>query len=129
MKRLIPLVLLLSCVGCLSVGRIPFPYAATYDSEGRCTSRGWTSLRLHYRQQNPDWRGWETVFPTVQARAYITYKMYFKEEDCSFLTYEELEERKMGKWLGWIPLTGLWLTTPVDAAFDLVCLPWDVMEE
>lgn len=123
--RLILLVLLASCLGCLSAGRVPLPYATTYDGEGRY----WTSRRHYHRLQHPDWRGWKTVFPTVQMRAYITHKTYFTEEDCSAMDAEELESRKMGKWLAWLPLTGLWLTTPLDAAIDAVCLPWDAMED
>ena len=62
-------------------------------------------------------------------RYHITYEMYFKEEDYSKLTGEEIYKRKWRKRAGWIPLTVIWLTSPLDACWDIVCLPWDVLED
>ena len=126
---LIVILLALTCTGCLSICRIPFPEKEYFSDEGVCTNRTWTSLRSHYRLQNPDYRGWKTVFPTIQMRYHITYEMYFKEEDYSKLTGEEIYKRKWRKRAGWIPLTVIWLTSPLDACWDIVCLPWDVLED
>ena len=121
--------LTLTCSGCLSICRIPIPEKEYFSDDGICTNRTWTSLRKHYRQQNPEWRGWVTVFPTIQIRGDVTYEMYFKEVDCSKLTGKQIYRRKWGKRLAWIPLTVLWLTSPLDACWDMVCMPWDICED
>ena len=128
-KVIIPIIAAVLCTGCLSICRIPFPEHEDFSDDGCCTNRTWTSLRSHMREQYPDWRGWKTVFPTVQARGYMTYKMYFEEEDLSDMTGEQLYRRKWGKRLGWIPLTVIWLTFPADACVDIVCLPFDVLAD
>ena len=130
MKYLLGIVLMVfTCSGCLSVVRIPFPEKEYFSDDGICTNRTWTSGRAEYRKQNPHWRGWKTVFPTIQMRGYVTYTMYFEKEDYSKLTGEQIYQRKWGKRLAWVPLTILWLTSPFDAFWDIVCMPWDVLED
>lgn len=130
MKHILSAILLIiTCSGCMSVCRIPFPEKEYFSDDGICTNRTWTSARAAYRQQNPDWRGWKTVFPTIQMRGYITYKVYFEKEDCSKLTGEEIYYRKRQKWVAWAPLTIVWLTSPFDACWDIVCMPCDVFEK
>ena len=123
--------LALICTGCLSICRIPFPEKEYFSDEGVCTNRTWTSCRAMIRKTHPDYRGWKTVFPTIQMRGNVTYEMYFKEEEADYskLTGEQIHNRKWGKRLAWIPLTVLWLTSPFDAVWDIVCMPWDICED
>lgn len=127
MKKLLA-IMLVACTGCLSVVRVPFPEKEYFSDDGCCTNRVWTSCRAAYRSKHPDWRGWKTVFPTIQMRYIVTTKMY-ADEDTSKMTGEELYNYKWRKRLGWVPLTIIWVTSPLDACWDIVCMPWDVLEE
>ena len=117
------------CSGCLSVCRIPMPGKELYSDEGVCTNRVWTSLRAVVRRKHPEWRGWKASFPTVQARWLATKKTYFEKVDYSKLTHRQRHDLKWGKRLGWIWLSALWATAPLDLPCDIVCLPWDVYED
>ena len=132
MKKLIALSLVAACTGCLSICRIPMPSQERFSDEGVCTNRVWTSLRSEYRSKHPDWRGWRTVFPTIQMRYVATKEVYFKEEtpeELANMTGEQKYKRKWSKRCAWFPLTILWLTSPLDAVWDIVCMPWDVCED
>lgn len=120
------------CAGCLSVLRVPFPRHSDYSDEGDCTNRVWTSLRTEYRKQHLEWRGWQTVFPTIQMRYVVTRQCYFSgyptEKDWAKMSGEQKYYYKMGRRFAWMPLTIIWLTAPFDAAWDVLCMPWDVLE-
>ena len=120
------------CAGCLSVLRVPYPKHSDYSAEGVCTNRVWTSVRAEYRERHMEWRGWQTVFPTIQIRYVATRDSYFSdyptEEDWARMSGEQKYHYRWCKRLVWIPLTILWLTAPFDAAWDVVCMPWDVLE-
>ena len=112
--------------------RVPFPKRSDYSAEGVCTNRVWTSVRAEYRERHMEWRGWQTVFPTIQIRYVVTRRCYFSdyptEKDWAKMRGEQKYHYKMGRRFAWMPLTILWLTSPLDAAWDVVCLPWDVLE-
>lgn len=133
MRRLIALALVAACTGCLSICRVPFPVKEYISDDGVCTNRVWGSLRRMYREKHPEWRGWQTVFPcSIQMRYFVTKQTYFDDltpEDIEALSGEQKYRRKWFKRLGWIPLTIIWLTSPLDAVWDIVCLPWDVLED
>ena len=108
------------------------PSQERFSDEGVCTNRVWISLRSEFRSEHPDWRGWQTVFPTIQMRYVVTKEVYFKEEtpeELANMTGEQKYKRKWSKRCAWFPLTILWLTSPLDAVWDIVCMPWDVCEE
>lgn len=116
--------------GCFSIARIPTPKQEWYDDDGNCTNRVWESC-MRDLQRKCNRYGWGAAFPTVQMRVHATKMMYFDPPSKPYeeMTGEEKHREKMCKWFGWIPLTVIWITAPLDAAVDLVALPFDVCVE
>ena len=102
--------------GCLSVVRIPFPVHEDYSEEGFITNRIWSS----FCDDVPGMR----VYPTVKMRCRVT------EEWLKPIPPEakgkRLHDMMMFKRWGWIPLTFIWATSPVDASVDTLFLPYDI---
>ena len=115
MKWLIPSVALTLLCGCLSVVRIPLCYEKVSD-EGEVTNRVWTS----FCDEVPGMR----VYPTVKMRCRVTAERWAPIP--ADLKGEKLRDARMFKCWGWIPLSVIWLTAPVDAAIDTVFLPYDL---
>ena len=108
--------------GCLSVMRVPFPHHEKYSDGGVCTNRQWAVA-----MDDPGFREkcW-TVYPTIFVRCYAT-KMVFSPIDYT-KTGEALYKEKHKYWTA-IPLTVLWLTSPLDAVVDTVFLPFDLCND
>lgn len=110
--------------GCLWICRVPFPVHEEFSDDGECTNRVWQSCIAHIRERtNAVWR----AYPTVWMRCVATHQMAQPIPDGT--RGEDLYRMKWGKRLGWIPLTVLWLTVPVDATVDTVILPFDLWSD
>jgi uncharacterized protein YceK len=116
--------------GCFSVIRLPCEDIryTKYSDEGECTNRVWTTFISDMRKKkNCPLRG---LYPTLKMRYIVTRKIYFDDgyyldEDGQPCKGEKLYQRKWGRRTAWFPLTVVWLTSPVDAVIDTVCIPWD----
>ena len=115
MKWLIPSVALTLLCGCLSVVRIPLCYEKVSD-EGEVTNRVWTS----FCDEVPGMR----VYPTVKMRCRATAE-WLKPIPDDVKGREFRQMRTFKRW-GWIPLSVIWITAPLDAAIDTAFLPWDL---
>ena len=122
MKKLIVPLCVAVCAGCLSVGRIPFPHHEKYSDDGVCTNRQWSVLMDEPGFRKECW----PVYPTIYMRCYAT-KMVFSPIDYT-KTGEALYKEKHKYWAA-IPLTILWLTSPLDAVVDTVFLPFDLCKD
>ena len=122
-KLLVIVSLAMLLCGCLSVVRMPTLEREDFSDDGYCTNRVWgTSLIRQIGKKNHYVDG---LYPTIKMRWFFTNEMYFEpiEND---LTGEQLYRRRMGKYFGWIPLTILWLTSPLDGAVDTLMIPFDL---
>lgn len=117
--------------GCFSIARVPTPKNEMYDDDGFCTNRVWESCMTDLQRNVLHGKGWSATFPTVQMRWRATKMMYFEKPEKTWeqMTGEEKHTDRMRRWFGWIPLTAIWITTPLDAAVDLVALPFDLCIE
>lgn len=116
MRRLFLIALFaLAASGCLSVVRIPLENSE-YSDEGECTNRVWTTVF----DKRPDLR----VFPTVKMRCIVTAG-YFEPIPSETKGRDLYQARQFKRW-GWLPLAVVWATAPVDAAVDVVFLPYDI---
>ena len=103
-----------------------------YSDEGECTNRVWTTFISDMRRKNCGIVN--GIYPTIRARCKITYQMYFsgdeywKDKDGNPLKGEKLYDRKCARYFGWIPLTVIWITSPLDAVIDTLYVPWDLYE-
>lgn len=122
MKKLIVPLCVAVFTGCLSVGRIPFPHHEKYSDDGVCTNRQWSVLMDEPGFRKECW----PVYPTIYMRCYAT-KMVFSPIDYT-KTGEALYKEKHKHWAA-IPLTILWLTSPLDAVVDTVFIPFDLCKE
>lgn len=111
------------CGGCLWIVRVPFPVHEEFSDEGECTNRVWQSCWAKMREcTNETWR----IYPTVQMRCFVT-KEYFAPIDAD-AKGEDLYRKRWFKRAGWIPLTVIWMTSPLDAAVDTIMLPFDIYQ-
>ena len=115
MRWLVSISVLTLLCGCLSVVRIPLCNEQVSD-EGEVTNRVWTS----FCDKVPGMR----VYPTVKMRCRVTAE--WLKPIPPEAKGERLREMRMFKCWGWIPLSVIWLTAPVDAAIDTVFLPYDL---
>ena len=123
MRRLLALLSVTLVCGCLSIVRVPFPANELYSDDGVCTNRTWVC----FYDGHPEWR----VYPTIKMRCYATWQVYFDDSfyldrDGNPLKGEKLYQARMTRRWCWLPLTVMWLTSPIDAAVDTVFLPWDL---
>ena len=121
-EELLCVILAVVFTGCISVARIPFPHHEQYSDDGVCTNRQWSVL-----MDDPGFRRkcWP-VYPTVYMRCYAT-RVTFSPIDYT-KTGEDLYREKHKRWAA-IPLTILWLTSPLDAVVDTVFIPFDLCRE
>ena len=111
---MVALLMILAC-GCLSVVRIPLCHEYVSD-EGVVTNRVWYSFC-------DDVKGMR-IYPTIKMRCRITAK--WLEPIPADLKGEELRDvRRFRRW-GWIPISVIWLTAPLDACIDTIFLPYDM---
>lgn len=123
MRKLVVLLCLAAvCAGCFSVVRIPFPHHEQYSDDGVCTNRQWSALIDEPKFSRKCW----PVYPTVYIRCYAT-RVTFSPIDYT-KTGEDLYREKHKRWAA-IPLTILWLTSPLDAVVDTVFIPFDLCRE
>lgn len=126
MKKLFAFLMLtlvmLVVAGCLSIGRVPFPAREDFSDDGICTNREWEVLFNEPGFKKECW----TVYPTIYMRCFAT-GMVFSPIDYT-KTGEALYREKHKYWAA-IPLTILWLTSPVDAVVDTVFLPYDLLKD
>ena len=108
------LLMALAC-GCLSVVRIPLP-RKEYSDEGYVTNTVWTS----FCDEVKGMRG----YPTIKMRCCVTAEWW--RPIPADLKCEELHDARMFKRWGWIPLSVIWLTAPLDACADTIFLPYDL---
>lgn len=108
--------------GYLSIVRMPSIEREDFSDDGYCTNRVWgTSMIKQIGENNTDVAG---LYPTIKMRWVCTKKMYFEPPEKD-MTGEQLYRRRMGKYFGWIPLTIIWLTSPLDGAVDTLMIPFD----
>ena len=122
MKKLIVPLCVVVFTGCISVCRIPFPHHEKYSDDGVCTNRQWSVLTDEPGFRKKCW----PVYPTIYVRGVAT-RMVFSPIDYT-KTGEELYREKHKYWAA-IPLTILWLTSPLDAVVDTVFLPFDLCKD
>lgn len=101
--------------GCLSIVRMPLCSEKVSD-EGEVTNRVWHS----FCDDVPGMR----IYPTVKIRCKVTSELIkpIPEEAKG----ADLRRMRLFKRYGWIPLSIMWITSPVDAAIDTLFLPWDI---
>jgi len=121
-KLLVIVSLAMLLCGCLSIVRMPSIEREDFSDDGYCTNRVWgASMIKQIGKKEPSVAG---IYPTIKMRWVVTKKMYF-EDDEENLTGKKLYERRMGRCFGWIPLSIIWITFPIDAAVDTIMIPFD----
>lgn len=116
MKKLIVSLAAALLSGCLSIVRIPFPLHERYSDDGVCTNRVWEGLL----DKRPDLR----VYPTIKMRCAVTAAWWAPIP--ADAKGEKLYKARQFKRWGWLPLVGIWITSPLDAAVDTLFLPYDI---
>lgn len=125
MKMIILSAFVALTAGCLSVVRVPVSTGEKYSDEGVCTNRTWTvPLREIQKEHKEMW----DIYPTIGMRWYATYSVYGKPINEN-LNGEALYDARMAMRFGWIPLTILWITSPLDGIVDTIALPFDLNVE
>lgn len=128
MNKLIAIALTVSCTalsGCLWICRVPFPVSESFSDEGECTNRVWRSMVSDVRMKNKECE-LNNYYPTICMRVVCT-KSWLAPIDKD-KTGEDLYREKWFKRLGWIPLSVIWLTSPVDAVVDTLFVPYDYFQ-
>lgn len=124
MKQLVVLagltMMMLATSGCFSVVRLPAPHREWYTEDGERHVDYYESMLRSLQKDCPATRG---LYPTIKMRVHATKMMY--QPITPDLTGEELYRRRMARNWGWIPLTVIWVTSPIDAVVDTVAIPWD----
>lgn len=72
-------------------------------------------------ERRPDVAG---IYPTIKMRVVFAKKMYFESTEEN-LTGRQLYQRRMGRYFGWLPLTIIWISSPLDGAIDTMMIPFD----
>lgn len=108
--------------GCFSIVRMPSIEREDFSDDGYCTNRVWGASII--KQIGKKEKSVAGIYPTIKMRWICTKKMYF-EQDEEKLTGEQLYNRRMGRYFGWIPLTIIWITSPFDGAIDTLMIPFD----
>ena len=96
--------------GCLSVVRIPLP-SHRYDASGNVVDTEWHSFCDEVKGMR--------VYPTVKMRCRVTSALWSD-------TISGKDQCNARKYARWIPVSVIWLTSPVDACIDTVLLPYDL---
>lgn len=121
-KLMIVIVSVIVMTGCLSVGRLPFPTNEMYSDDGCCTNREWA---VFFDEQCFREKSW-TTYPSIYLRCVATGYVFSPIDYTK--TGRELYNERHKYWAS-IPLTILWITSPVDAIVDTLYLPWDLLKD